>query len=151
MFVSMLHAGSLSPAMCELFGRAASPEIRGRRVAILLAAITLLSLGDLYMTLTYATSSGMFESNPLARFIMSFGSPVLVASWKLGSMLLACSIFYWARRSRYAEMGVWGCTLVLAWLTFHWGAYMDQVEVIKQDVALVSGHARDASWVSMQN
>lgn len=151
MFVSMLHAGSLAPAMSELFGRAASPEIRGRRVAILLAAITLLSLGDLYMTLTYATSSGMFESNPLARFIMSFGSPALVASWKLGSMLLACSIFYWARRSRYAEMGVWGCTLVLAWLTFHWGAYMDQIDVIKQDVAMVSVHTRDASWVNMQN
>ncbi len=147
----MLHAGSLAPAMDDFFGRAASPDIRGKRVAILLAAITLLSLGDLYLTLTYAMSVGMYESNPLARFIMSFGSPALVASWKLGSMLLACTIFYWARRSRYAEIGVWGCTLLLAWLTCHWGAYMEQVEVFKQDIALVSSHAADATWVNMQN
>ena len=147
----MLHAGSLAPAMDDFFGRAASPDIRGKRVAILLAAITLLSLGDLYMTLTYAMSVGMYESNPLARFIMSFGSPALVASWKLGSMLLACSIFYWARRSRYAELGVWGCTLLLAWLTHHQGAYMEQVEIFKQDIALVSSHAADATWVNMQN
>lgn len=147
----MLHAGSLAPAMDDFFGRAASPDIRGKRVAILLAAITLLSLGDLYMTLTYAMSVGMYESNPLARFIMSFGSPALVASWKLGSMLLACTIFYWARRSRYAELGVWGCTLLLAWLTCHWGAYMEQVDAFTQDIALVSSHAADATWVNMQN
>lgn len=151
MFASMLHAGSLAPAMDDFFGRAGSPEVRGKRVAILLAAITLLSLGDLYMTLTYAMSVGMYESNPLARFIMSFGSPALVASWKLGSLLLACTIFYWARRSRYAELGVWGCTLLLAWLTCHWGAYMEQVEVFTQDIALVSSHAADATWVNMRN
>lgn len=151
MFASMLHAGSLAPTLAGLFGRAASPEVRGKRVAILLAAITLLSLGDLYMTLSYATSSGMFEVNPLARFIMSFGSPALVASWKLGSMLLACTIFYWARRSRYTEMSVWGCTLVLSWLTCHWGAYMDQVHEINQDLALVENRVTDATWVSMPN
>ena len=147
----MLHAGSLAPTMADIFGRAAAPEVRGKRVAILLAAISLLSLGDLYLTLTYATSMGMFESNPLARFIMSFGSPALVASWKLGSTLLACSIFFWARRSRYAELGVWGCTLLLAWLTCHWGAYMDQIHEMNQEIVLIDTHTTDGSWVSMQN
>jgi hypothetical protein len=151
MFASMLHAGSLSPAMEDFFVRAAAPEIRGKRVAILLVAITLLSLGDLYLTLTYATSMGMYESNPLARFIMSFGSPALVATWKIGSLLLACTIFYWARRSRYAEMGVWACTLLLAWLTCHWGAYMDQVHEIDQNIALVEARHIDGTWVTMRN
>lgn len=147
----MMHAGSVAPALSELFGRAASPDSRGKRVAILLAAIALLSLGDLYMTLAYATSVGMFESNPLARFVMSFGSPALVATWKLGSLLLACTIFYWARRSRYAEMGVWGCTLLLCWLTCHWGAYVDQIHEIEGDIALVEHHYNDGSWINMEN
>lgn len=147
----MLHAGSFAAPMAELLGRAAAPDSRGKRVAILLSAIALLSLGDLYMTLSYATSGGMFESNPVARFVMSFGSPALVATWKLGSLLLACTILYWARRTRYAEVGTWACTLFLAWLTCHWIAYMDQFHEIESDIAMVESHYADGSWVNMRN
>lgn len=48
---------------------------RSRRVISLTALIALLSLADLFMTLTFLRTVGMSEANPVARMVMSYGSP----------------------------------------------------------------------------
>lgn len=98
---------------------------RSTRVASLVAAVMLMSLADLYMTLTFVTSVGMHESNPLARAMMSYGSPAVLVVWKLASVILGAGILLWARRKPAAEIGAWVCFLVLTWLMIRWMFYSD--------------------------
>src|SRR6266478_4968970 len=61
----------------------AAAKGRSCRVIALLVAVVLMSLGDLHITLTYLTSVGMSEGNPLARWVMGYNNPGLLVAWKL--------------------------------------------------------------------
>jgi hypothetical protein len=117
--------------------QAFTPHTRGQRVTLLLIATFLMGLADLALTLTYVTSIGMVEANPIARFVMEHGSAALVVLWKLATMVLGLGILFWARRSKGAEVGTWVCFMVMAALSFHWLTYAGAV-VTEPDYARVA-------------
>lgn len=121
---------------------------RSQRVAALLCVVVLLSLGDLYMTLTHLRGVGMLESNPLARHIMSYNSSAVVISWKCATVLLAVLILFFYRRTRQAEVGAWAAALVLGLLTLHWTRYNDAIGEIDPEDAQRAARA-DPRWVAI--
>lgn len=121
---------------------------RALRVTLLLVAVALMSLGDLYMTMTHLTGVGMMEDNPLARAIMSYNSPGLLAAWKLASVTLALSILFWARRTRHGEWAAWFCAGVLAWLTVRWVRYSDDLASLTPAIAQIA--ETDHRWMAIE-
>jgi hypothetical protein len=121
---------------------------RPRRVVALILTIVLLSLADLYITLVYLHSGGMGEANPVARWIMGHGSPVLLTLWKFATVGVAVAIFFLTRHTRAAECGAWACVMMLTWLTVRWCAYSDEVQKITPNIHYLADveHSR---WVSM--
>ena len=109
-------------------GSAAGWLDRGRslRMKIAVAAIILMSLVDLELTLIYSMSVGMLEKNPIARMIMQTGSPELLVAWKVGTVGLAAVIFWCTRRHRASEAAAWLCVLVLGALMTHWINFNEQ-------------------------
>lgn len=123
---------------------------RGRscRVIALILTIVLLSVADLYITLVYLHSGGMGEANPLARWIMGHGSPVLLALWKFLTVGVAVAIFYKTRSTRASEVGAWACVLLLTWLTIRWGYYSDEITKITPTIHYLGEHEQ-SRWVTM--
>jgi hypothetical protein len=118
---------------------------RARRVIVLTIAIAVMSIADLLITLTYLRNGGMGEANPLARWVLNFGSANILIVWKILTVVTACTIFVATRRSRAAEIGAWCCCLVLTWLSVRWMAY-------SHDAAYVSGAVAElepSKWVSL--
>jgi hypothetical protein len=117
---------------------ASSPALRSQRVTILLFATCLMGLADLALTLTFVTTVGMLELNPLARSVMEHNSPVLVVAWKLATMVLGLGILYWARRNKGAEIGTWVCFAVMAALSIHWFTFTGAVSSMEADYATMA-------------
>ena len=124
------------------------PASRSRRVVVLLAAIILMSLGDLYMTLEHLTQIGMPEANPLAHAIIQYGSRSVLIAWKLATVILAVGILFYARRRWSAEAAALFCCGVLTWLSARWLDYSEHM--LKVDTGLcplVLGD--DHRWVTI--
>lgn len=122
---------------------------RALRVWMLLGVIVLLSVADLYMTLAHLRSAGMGEDNPLARFVMSYGSPVLLGAWKAACVCLACLILIVARFRHSAEIACWVCCCVLTALTIRWAHYSTEASAFTSQInsSLFDGHP--TNWVTM--
>jgi len=103
-------------------------------VCVLLTAVMLFSLADLDMTLAYASSGGMLESNPLARAVMAYGSSGTLAVWKIASVVLCVGILFRTRARPSAEAATWLCFFVLVWLSFRWEMYNEQMPQIAHAV-----------------
>lgn len=129
--------------------RTRSERRRALRVWMLLGVIVLLSFADLYMTLTHLRSAGMGEDNPIARFVMSYGSPMLLGAWKAACVCLACLILIIARFRRSAELACWVCCGVLTLLTVRWAHYSTEASAFTAQInsSLIDGHS--ANWVTM--
>jgi len=121
---------------------------RHHRVVALLTAVAILSLADLYMTLTHVMSVGMLEQNPVARMIMAHGSPMGLVVWKSVTVGFAIGVMFWLRRRPSAEIGALFCVGVLTWLTFRWVNYNDQVSHLTQDLHGLNS-AQEPAWVTM--
>lgn len=121
---------------------------RSRRVLGLLLAIIGMSLGDLALTLTYLKTTGMGEANPIARLIIEYNSPGLLAAWKLATVLLACTIFYFLRQKRSTEVAAWFCVLILAALTFHWLRYTKELPELGPHIHAIAA-SDHTNWVQM--
>ncbi len=121
---------------------------RERRVLLLLAAVAVLSLADLYMTMAHVTGAGMYEENPLARAIMKMGSPAFLAMFKVVSLGVAVGILYAVRGRASSELGSWLCLGVLVWLTGRWVVYNNAADALTDDMNYIK-HARDHRWVAM--
>jgi hypothetical protein len=121
---------------------------RPQRVAALLCVVVLLSIGDLYMTLTHLTGIGMLESNPIARMVMSYNSTAAVVSWKCATVLLAVLVLFFYRRTRQAELASWICTVILAALTLHWIRYNHEIHALDPEDAARAARA-DPRWVAI--
>jgi len=118
----------------------------------LLSIALVLGLADLTLTLTYLTNVGMFEGNPMARWIIAIGSPMVVVLFKMATTLISSSILFWQRRNWRGELGAWLIVLVLGHLTLHWFSYIafssdmtEAIVVMAADPGQVDGH-----WVSLQ-
>lgn len=125
---------------------AAAQRRRSWRVLMLTAAVLVMSLVDLHITLLYVRTVGMGEANPLARWMMMHFSPNVLIWWKLLTVSLACAIFVMARRTRIAELGVWVACGLLVWLTIRWTIYSDEITVLTPVLHTLSEH-ESAKWV----
>lgn len=118
------------------------------RIYLLTAAIGLMSLADLHITLTYLRSGGMGEGNPIARYVIAHGSPALLTMWKCASVAFACLIFLRFRQRRSTEIACWSCSLVLVWLLLQWIQYSNEAGSLTSALhALPDSEA--ALWVQM--
>lgn len=106
------------------------PRSRHARVVAALATVVTLSMVDLYLTLVFATNTGMIESNPIARAIMETGSAWGVVLWKFATVAVAVALLYRARLTRIGELGAWLCVAVLTWLTCHWITFSREASAI---------------------
>jgi hypothetical protein len=144
-FIAPTHHASLwKRTLCT----AVSPHVRGQRVAMLLAATFIMGCADLALTLTYVTSMGMVELNPVARFIMQFGSVKLIAIFKFGAMMLNAGILLAFRQLRIAEIATWICFLVMVALSCKWLLYATHISNYAAEMH-EGGLSEDARFVMM--
>lgn len=108
---------------------------RSIRVVILSLAIAAMSAVDLYLTLVFVTQTGMNEMNPLARAIMEYQSPAILAAWKTATVVLSIGILMMIRKQRSAELGAWIGCLVMCWLMVHWTGFIDMSGQMDMELA----------------
>ena len=135
---------SVPAALAQTF----APDNRSRRVLFLLAATALMCFGDLALTLTYTTSTGMVETNPIARAVMAHNSPLFVVVWKLATMVVGLGILCWVRKARAAEIAAWVCFLIMVALCLHWLSFATVISGLPPDYAQLAS-LDDPRWVSM--
>jgi hypothetical protein len=119
---------------------------RSARVLALIVAITLMSLGDLYMTMVHLRGFGMLEMNPIARLVMRYHAPWVLVLWKVATVLLGAGILARFRCRRSAELAAILCCSVMTALTIQWIRYSDQVShnsALMQSVATASADSPD--------
>ena len=122
---------------------------RSRRVLALGLAIALMSGVDLYLTLLYVTSMGMNEMNPLARAMMSYQSPTVLALWKFATVALCLGILIYIRTKRSAEIGAWVGFLILGWLMSHWVYFIHETHNLNLEVVQELA-STDPTWVVIE-
>ncbi len=140
-----MDATSLSPQAIPIL-----PSVRaqGRRVTLLVAAILLMGLADLAITLTYMKSVGMLELNPIARYMLDIGSIDQLVRYKLFTMTLSCGVLFVLRKHRKAEFGAWICVAALFLLTMHWVRYNSTITDYTNDLHVLAESPIKASmWV----
>lgn len=116
------------------------------RVLVLSLAIAAMSGVDLYLTLLFVTQTGMHEMNPLARAMMEYQSPVILAVWKTATVVLSIGILILIRKQRSAEMGAWIGCLVMGWLMLHWTGFIHLSSEIDMELAQ---SADNPNWIIM--
>lgn len=130
----------LLTSVCAAFSQ------RAFRVVLLGVAIAAMSSVDLYLTLLYVTHTGMNEMNPLARAMMQYQSPFVLAVWKALTVAVSVGILLLIRKQRSAELGAWAGCLVLGWLMLHWSTFI--YETRHMNLELVHEIAvGDPTWV----
>ena len=134
--------GSVKPA------RTPTERRRAIRVWLLVATIVILSMADLYMTLTQLRGAGMGEANPLARLVMSYNSPTLLSVWKCACVFIACVILVAARHRWSGEAASWVCAAVLTALTVHWAMYCAEAATLTNQISTMQADP-PPNWVSM--
>lgn len=124
------------------------PGARAERVSLLLLATALMCLGDLAMTMYHAKNIGLFEANPLAREVLRHHSPEVLLLFKGGSILLGCSLLFYLRKVRIAELGSWAVLAAMTLLCLHWSGYSQGLaEITPQYSAMASGDFACDTWV----
>lgn len=93
---------------------------RTGRISLLLLMVLTISLADLTLTLWASHWPAFYELNPLARSLLSAGSPWPIIVFKLGFTGLAFAIFWHLRKHPLAEVGLWLVATVYMALAFHW-------------------------------
>ena len=86
---------------------------RARRVTLLVIITAVLGLLDLAFTLTYASSMGMIELNPVARMLVGLGGAGELVRFKLFTIALSGGTLYLIRRRKGAELCAWLSLAVL--------------------------------------
>lgn len=118
------------------------------RVVALALAIAVMSGADLYLTLLYVTHTGMNELNPLARAMMDYQSPAILALWKAGTVVISIGILILIRKQRSAELGAWIGCLVMGSLMFHWQGYIETSKGLGLEMAEAQSR-HNPSWIMM--
>jgi len=138
-----------SPGLWPLLTAIFDARNRGLRVGLLLASVAAMAGADLWMTLTYVTSIGMMELNPLARAVMLHGSPWLLAAWKISTSGFGVVALFCTRRSGYAEIAAWLCFAVMSLLTAHWISFNGQITNYAEELTALAG-TNSECWVEMR-
>lgn len=96
---------------------------RARRVTLLLAALIVLGMGDLALTITHAFSIGMDEVNPLGAYLIRSDSIAGLTLFKLGSIGITVGLLFKTRHRPFAEAACWLLAAIMVSLTLHWYQY----------------------------
>lgn len=124
------------------------PAARAQRVTCLVIATALMCLGDLFMTMHHAKTIGLFEANPIAREVMRQHSPEVLMLFKGCSIGIGCSLLFYLRKARIAELGAWAVLGAMTLLCLHWNGYSQGLaEITPQYAAMASGAFHCDTWV----
>ena len=97
---------------------------RSERVTWLLGGVILLSLADLLLTISYLTSVGMSEGNPIALWLLQTTNSVWPLVFYKGLTVAICvTLLYRTRRKRQSELASWCAMLILVTLSIWWNQY----------------------------
>ena len=97
---------------------------RSERVTWLLGGVVLLSLADLLLTISYLTSVGMSEGNPIALWLLQTTNSVWPLVFYKGLTVAICvTLLYRTRRKRQSELASWCAMLILVTLSIWWNQY----------------------------
>jgi len=97
---------------------------RSERVTWLLGGVIVLSLVDLFLTLTYLTTVGMSEGNPIAVWLLSATNSIWpLIFYKLGTVAICVSLLYVNRFRREGELASWCAMIILVALSIWWNQY----------------------------
>jgi hypothetical protein len=124
--------------------------VRARRVALALGIIWSLSIFDLALTTAFMTTSGMIESNPLARAVVLWrDSTYPLVAWKVLCTALCTVILTSLRRRVAAEGAAWLCVAALGLTTITWVQYLQCEEVqLLSSLSVTLPEAPDG-WVAL--
>jgi len=123
---------------------------RAKRVIAMMVCVAAVSFADLAMTLTYATTVGMMEVNPIARYIMSADTPVFIILWKLMTVGLCIGVLTTLRHRKSAERASWICLLGMLALAAHWVNFNNQVQHATPELSTLAGND-SPYWVHMRS
>lgn len=121
---------------------------RTARILVVLLAVVAMSVADLHMTLTMLTTVGFAEENPIARAVISVGSPALLTVWKMSTVGVAALLLLKLRRHLAAEAGAWVALAVLAGVMMHWHAYVAESHNLVRALHLLEA-GMDERWIAM--
>ena len=97
---------------------------RSERVTWLLGGVVGLSLADLFLTVSYLTSVGMSEGNPIAVWLLNTTNSVWpLIAYKLGTVAVCVGLLYANRDKRQSEVASWCALFILVALTIWWNQY----------------------------
>ena len=123
---------------------------RPTRVVALIITILFVSVADLILSLTFLTTVGMAEANPLARMVFASNSVGLVVAFKLGLSGVACLFLWLARKTPTGECGAWLGALLMVWLLVRWDVYIEESHVFTTVLnAPAPHHHHDSQWVAI--
>lgn len=119
------------------------------RVGTLLSAVVLMGVTDLLITLEFLMIGAMWEDNPIARSVMSYESPEVLALWKMVSLTpLAYVTLRYGQRA-LCEVAVWVCFVAMAVVMVRWSMYCGVADTMPF-VELSMTPAQDHDWVLWQ-
>ena len=104
--------------------RPQSDEHRSERVKWLLLGIVMMSIADLVLTLSYLTTVGLSEGNPIAVWLLQATNSVWsLAAYKTLTVTVCVSLLYRTRFQRESELAAWCGMLILVALSIWWNQY----------------------------
>lgn len=116
---------------------------------VLLAAIVVLSIADLVITMTHLTTTGMAEANPLAVWLIettqSPWSIMLLKALSVGTTVL---VLYKLRQRVQGEIGSWCGVAILVMVSFFWHTYSESF-ADPQTVSLAQAGGYGEGWVRL--
>ena len=126
---------------------------RSRRIVLLILALVLMSVADLLCTISYLTSVGMVEMNPIARHMIEIGGVRQLVLFKAFTMTLSCGCIFLIRKRRGAEVGAWLCVAVLLSLMLHWLQYNAVMQTLAPHFSSISlpGAAMNNDWIIIRD
>jgi len=121
---------------------------RPRRVMMLLAAIVVLSLVDLLITIAHLRSVGMVEANPLAAYLIrTTGSWWALALYKSATVAVCVVLLHRARRHVQGEIASWLALVILVGVSVMWHCYMQESE--SPDVVRIAQVVHGDEWLTL--
>lgn len=97
---------------------------RSERVTWLLLGVVCLSIADLVLTISYLTTVGMSEGNPIVVWLLKSTNSVWpLVLYKGFTVSICVTLLYRTRFKRQSELAAWCAMLILVTLSIWWNQY----------------------------
>lgn len=129
----------------------AATDASCRRTLLLVLAASLMGLADLACTLTYMRGIGMFEINPIARWMIEIGGARQLILFKLFTIALSAGTLFLCRRYRGTEKFAWMCAIIMLVLTIQWMYYNAAAPTLTHEFAVIAMGEAPEMWVTLKD